>query len=307
MLEGLLGVGNLDHPAFAKLVMKLGLELGRFKQPSYDDEDFLIEDTDGKTYLSGFYGRFMKLPRKERIPFLREWLVISLPDVDLPPAWEEARASLMPVVHAPGYLSYANLRTQNKGLGIGDVSALALAPDLYETLVVDQPMNMLDVTDYHLRAWNVSFADAVAIARTNLRDKLAARTQIAAVAPEIWRVDRAGCGDVYAAARILVPELLQRTASELLVAVPNRDTLLLANAAAPGTFDALVSMLEAASQPPHPHAITSRIYQLVGGALRPFEPAAHSPMSGTYQALLASDVTRRAGIEQEMRSQRRAL
>jgi hypothetical protein len=296
MFEKVFGVGKLDRLAFLRLVARTGVEVGRFESPVVDEENFTISDSGGVMYLHNTHIEFSRMPRRERLPFLREWLERSTP-VDAPTTWDEVRPLLRPTVRDGGYLTFVSLQSLLAGHKTGPLAARDLAPGLYEGLVIDMPMQMLSITDEQLQGWNVSLDDAAEIARNNLRRELG--DTFSPVGPGVW----CATGSEYEAARLTLPDMLHRVCTDPLVVLPNRGLMFVGDPSMPRTFDALVAILEDLDKKGNPHAISNCIYQLEGKTLRPFEPPTDSANRGAYDRLLVQQEMTLYKHEQGLRAQ----
>ncbi|HZO12163.1 MAG TPA: hypothetical protein VFB62_02865 [Polyangiaceae bacterium] len=179
-----------------------------------------------------------------------------------PPAhtWEEAAPRLFPRLRDASYLDLATLRAGNRSYA---PVARAVAPGLFVTLVVDDESSMTNVSAHMLTRWRKRFDAALARARQNLLS--VSLDNFVELADGLWM---APWDDSYAASRLVLPQLLQRLTIDPLVAVPNRDTLLVARAGSKRAVNALTRAIENPSEP-HDHPITNRLFRLREHALEP--------------------------------------
>jgi hypothetical protein len=297
MFEKVFGVGKLDRPAFARLVARTGVEVGRFRSPVVDEENFAIEDGDGGVmFLHNTHVEFSRMSRRERMPFLREWLVRSTPET-VPESWDEIRPLLRPTIRDAGYLTFAGLQSKLAGHDASSIAARPYAPGLFEGLVVDMPTQMLGVNEDQLTRWNVSIDEAAEIARNNLRREL--EDKFSSIGPGVW----CATGSEYEASRLLLPDMLQRVCTNPLVVVPNRGVMFVADPSMSHTFDGLVAILADLEEKGNPHPISHRIYQLDDKTLRPFEPPADAARRTAYELLLVQQDMGLYKHEQGLRTQ----
>jgi hypothetical protein len=142
----------------------------------------------------------------------------------------------------------------------------AIAPGLFATLVIDLPDQMFVVTEDMLAAWHVRFDVAYEIAVARL--EAASDAPFQELVPGLWA---APWSDSYAAARLLLPDLIQEVCASPLIAIPDRNTLLVADPAVPESFDNLVAAI---SQSEDPKPITRRVFRLEGESLHEIVPPA---------------------------------
>lgn len=173
-------------------------------------------------------------------------------------SFADAAVDLLPQIRTLDWV-----RQHGPAFGDGRLVYRALGADLAVCYVIDDSWSMVFVCEGHLRYWNRREEDLYSIACRNLLQRTAA--------PLVDRLHRAAptlvrTGDGYAAARLL---LLDRDAAaeDLLVALPDRDTLWVGAASLEG--DGLESLMaqsaaecEQANRP-----VSPKVYRLAGGAL----------------------------------------
>jgi len=265
MLNSLFGVGDLDLPSFANLVVTQGLEMQRFVEPSVDDNFCVIDGTETMN-LVRLHAKFLSLPRRARMDFIRTTVLAPLPDI--PETWEQKQRSLVPVIRDGAYLAIGELQAKlwSKDEALPFVYR-ELAPGLYIQLVIDTPDKMLCLDGTTLAQANVTFEAALEGARANLRAR--SRDAWIEIEPGLWE---APWRDSYTATRAQLPDVLQRVCPEcdLLVALPTRDRLLVSDMTRPGAYERIVRAVIETDR--SAYAITSRIYCLSDGALRAYQP-----------------------------------
>jgi hypothetical protein len=295
MWRKLFGIGDLDGVKFTQLVVKLGVESGRLEAPDVDPDAMRITDKSGTMHLGNMHAAFLQVPRRRRLAYIHEVVLAPLPEI--PETWEQIKPMLVPVVRDGAYLTFAPLHV---AIAMHDetppIARRPLAPGIFETLVVDTPNKMLVVSEDRLVDWNVSLAEALDAAYGNLRRL--SQDEFTPLMPSLWV---APWSDSYAAARVMLPEILQRVCTDPLVALPNRDTLLVADPSDPHAFALLVLALEKAVEGQH-YPITRQIYQLEHKTLRAFTPPSDTPeeVMKIYQRLLVEEKATSYGREQEL-------
>ncbi len=298
MWSKIFGIGDLDGAKFTQLVAKIGVQTGRLEDPTVDPENMRIADKNGTMHLGNMYGAFKQMPRRKRLGYINEVVLAPLPDI--PDTWEQIKPMLVPVVRDGAYLTFAPLQA---AIAIQKetppIAKRVLAPGIFETLVVDTPNKMLVVSEDRLTDWKVTFDEALDVAYSNLRR--VSQDEFTPLMPGLWI---APWSDSYAAARVMLPEILQRVCTDPLVALPNRDTLLLADPRMPAAFALLVVALEKAVEDQH-YAITRQIYQLENKKLVAFAPPSDTPeeVIKIYERLLIEEKAMSYGREQELHKQ----
>ena len=302
MFRKLFGIGDLDPSAFTKLVAKTGIEMGRFTDPEVDAEEMTIKDASGMLDLHNVYNGFLNLPRRERDKFIRTVILAPLPDV--PETWDDVKSMLLPVVRDGAYLTFAKLQMALAGIDSDtemkstEISYRELAPGLYMTLVVDTPDKMLGVTDDRLKEWGVTFDQALEIAQAKLRR--ASTDKFEEIMPGLWV---APWTDSYAASRVMLPDVLQRVCTNPLVALPNRDTMFVADPSSEEAFAKLVILLEKVAEGNNGYCVTQRIYELQDKTLRLYQAPKDHPAFASYERLLVGEQAVNYEREQDLHRQ----
>lgn len=297
MWRKLFGVGKLSPAKFAELVVEVGVGNGVLENPQIDHEQFAIKAKGQLLNLANIYAAFVRMPRRARLPFITSFLVRP----ELPTTWEDVKPALLPVLRDGAYLTIAQLMVQLQppdDVNLDPtVARRPLVPGLFRTLVIDSPTSMAVVQERQLAEWGVDFDAAFDVAIGNLRAK--SQDAFQQVAPGLWL---APWEDAFAAARLLLPEILQRVCTDPLVCVPNRDVLIVADPTWPDAFPAIVTLLEKIAEDER-YGITRTIYQLEHKTLRPFAiPAAPAEAVATYQRLRLAEQLEAYNQEQELRA-----
>lgn len=280
----LFGIGALDGAAFTRLVAKLGVESGRFVAPNVDAEAMRIRTANEQMALGNRHHMFLQVPRRQRLRFIQEIVLAAQPDA--PKSWADVKATLVPVVRDAGYLAITPLHARTAmGETEGKATTIAsrpLATNIFETLVIDTPVQMVLVTEDRLVEWGVSLEEALDAAKDNLRRQ--SQAPFHRRAPGLWA---APWTDSYAAARVLLPDVLQRVCSDPLVAIPSRDALFVGDARQPGVLAALLEGIELTHENSR-YLITPRIYHLDGKTLRDYTPGTDvdAELRAKYERLL---------------------
>ncbi|HVK85726.1 MAG TPA: DUF1444 family protein [Kofleriaceae bacterium] len=281
MLQRLFGVGELSPEKFAALVAQIGVEEGVLEAPSIDVEEMRITDRDQVMHLHNIYAAFLAAPRRKRLALVRQYAV-STKQLDIPDGFEDVRPRLRPVIRDGAYLALAGLQASRSlapsGAKMPEIAHAPLAPDVYLTFVIDAEHSMAVVSESLLASWGVTFEQAREVAIANLR-RATTEHEFQQIMEHVWV---STWNDSYAAARLLLPDVIQRVCADPLVCIPNRDVLLVADArhGFPGMVAALAEIVEDQRYP-----ISRRVFQLEHHALRAYEP----PADASTEAKLAHD------------------
>ncbi len=278
----LFGIGDLSPKKFARFVAEQARHLGSMSDPVVDDDDFRIVDGDARLNLANIYLRFLQLPRTARLEYIHQCVLTETTAVE---NWEGSRELLRPLLRSAGYLRLAELESRAHGDAWDGqlIASHALVGPLFATLVVDGAHHMELVGERHLAEWKVGFAEAFAIATANLRRE--SDGSFVPISPGLWV---APWPDSYAAARIFVPEVLQRVCTDPFVCVPDRDTLLVADPAISGSVSTLVDFL-ASERQDSAYPLSNQIFALVGKQLRLLDIAPEDPAFAKYRELLVRE------------------
>ena len=281
MFEKLFGIGALSAEKFTQFVVKRGIETGRFTAPTVDAEAMTIREGDGAMNLTNVYRSFLGTPRGKRLAFIDSHILAPPPTI--PDSWAEMKRNVIPVIRDASYLAHADLME----VGAEERPKIVrreLAPGIYLTMVVDLPHQMVLVQSRMLETANVSADEAFDTALTNLRARSDA--PMTEIKPGLWIAP----WPEYNAARASLPDVVQRVCTDPLIAIPDRDTLLVADRARPEAVDVLVTLIIDRAQGTQHYPITSRIYQLDHKTLTPFEVPADSYLARPYRRVLVEEM-----------------
>jgi hypothetical protein len=205
-------------------------------------------------------------------------------------SWDEAAPRLRPRLRGAAFLDLRTLETAAHQQGLTP-AAQEIAPGLYTTLVIDGEQSMTSVSHEMLARWGKSFEEADERARQNL--SAISHDDFFEAAEGVWL---APWDDAYAASRLLLPHVLSRVAVDPLVAIPNRDTLLVAQRS-PSAIGALVDAIDDLSEPDS-YTITRRIFSLSGTTLEPFDLDATHPSAVSHHNGYVRELVRDYGEQQ---------
>jgi hypothetical protein len=248
---------------------------------TYDRERFALIGASGDgnvLFLANLFDEVTQAPPPERRERIARFVGIALRDKPVPPTLEAARAALLPIVRDRMYFEHLALlaepgaRTPPAALRV-IAESLAIAPALDDADTI-RPLATGD-----LEAWKVDFDAAMRPALENLRRKsVAAFESIGPGACEsTWHDD-------YDGARMLLDDVLARceVRGDVVVATPNRATLLVAGADDPTALAALADRIEVGLKAPRANA--GRAYRRTAGVWAPFLPSGPPALARRFEA-----------------------
>jgi len=192
--------------------------------------------------------------------------------------WSAAAPRLRPRLRDSAYLDVAALELGGSRDACG-LAQRALGPGVHLTLVIDEPDVMVDVTEAMLTTWGKTIDQAVARAQANLLARSA--EPFVSLAPGVWV---GPWDDAYAASRATLPDLLSPLTSAAVVAVPDRDTLLVADGCSDQALDALVSCVgDLWGRSPYP--ITPQLFRCDEACWSPLTLPGDHPATARIQEL----------------------
>lgn len=247
----------LGPPSPDKFARQLTTALKRAGDPrkaTYYREKFQIRFTSegqeaGVANLRNFYDEHCRVPRSERSKHLRHivrGLLTYLKDV--PVDFEDARPDLRPIVRGRSYFEFLRLQSEIEGHETPDIPSHDIGDHLSVALVYDLPESMQSINREQLDGWDVSYYEALEIARQNLEETEFA---IASVGDKLYI---SATGDNYDASRLLLTDVIGRLdlQGRPVVAVPNRDTLVIAGDEDEEGLALLADFTEQALKAPRP-------------------------------------------------------
>ncbi len=285
VLRRLVGIGPLEPNEFGQLYLELGRSTGVLDEPTFDADAFAVHDSGSTHYLSNTYSHFLTLRRRQREPYLRHVLRghHQIRQEGLPDTWEDAAPKLLVRLRDAVFLDAIACEGQRRDATVEPLQQ-SLVDGLYLTLVLDSEQTMATVTSDMLDGWGKSFGEALTRARSNLLD--VSLDPFVAVADGVWM---APWDDSYAASRATLYHLLQQVCLDPLVAVPARDSLLLARSRDDEALESLINVMnEIVKSAAYP--ITRRIYQLDKQQLVPFSVPREHAAAVLHQNLLAAEI-----------------
>lgn len=190
---------------------------------------FRLRGGEMRLYLGNLLQDLQNAPRRDRHALLLRFLDGTLsPELEIPAAYADARASLVPVVRTTTDIGIMALCMPQGATDVQEQLPVTqrLSDDLVIAIVHDRPTSMGYVTGRQFATWEVTFEQMLADALDNLRGlpEHEGWVQIGPVWSGTW-------GDSYESSRLLLPDLIHRVGVRDPVAVvPFRDWLLVTGA-----------------------------------------------------------------------------
>ncbi len=270
-MSSVLGIGGLSRASFAELFIDLGVREGLLGAPVLDAARFVVVDHGSRSLeypLEELYQQYLRVPpRARRYQLLRALDAGGAASRVRAPEYGAVADRLLPRLRSRAQLDLASLDEHNRGR-VPRGAFQHVVGDVFATLVIDGEHTMTSVTHPMLAAWGCSFEEALRVAVDNL-----AKRSKAALVPLSVGLWMAPWDDANAASRVLLTDCLRATA-EPVVALPGRDTLLVADGNNDEALARLVSLKGEVAD--SGRRLTEQLFALTDTRLSPFAlPAEH--------------------------------
>lgn len=277
--------GPPSRDRFAEQVIKALRAAGDRREVKYDAENFrLLFSSDGAgagtSHLTNLYLEHCTIPRgrrKRHLSHVVRGLLTYLKEV--PEDLDAARPDLRPAVRTRCYLELMRLHSEIDGHDPPDIPHELIGSHLVAMLVYDLPESMQSISRETLDAWDISFYEAMEIARGNLRE---VEFAMAGIGDALYA---SMSGDNYDASRLLLPELFERLELQgpPLAIVANRDALLITGRDDETGVGMLAELAEKALDAPRPMSGIPVIQE--GGEWVTWTPGPDHPHAAAYRLL----------------------
>lgn len=209
--------------SFATMLLKRIRASGDHRPVTYDAAGFrLLRSNNQVMFLGNTYQEYLRGTKDERETIVRRFLAMwHTSEKPVPEDFDLVKADLLPALRARSYLEVDLLLA---GDGEGTIPPYEIVGDhLALSLVYDLPDSMMTVNDELLGKWNVTFYEAMEVARKNLHDK---PTQCAQIDSAYALTN----GDAYDATRLVVLDFIHQleVKGDVIAMVPNRERLYVA-------------------------------------------------------------------------------
>lgn len=273
--------GKPSKDRFAKIVLKAFADVGVPTKFRYVKEDFsLVSDGDQVFNLHNFYDEYCRLSRADREEALKRWAMVQFETIGgIPDDVDEALENLRPKLWMKWSLEILRFQTRLKGNEWKSAPVMSVGTHLCVALVYDLPHAMASIVPDQLEKWGISFHQAFNAARENLSETPA---KVAHLGESFFA---SVTGDNYDASRIVLLDRLQQlpVKGELIVAVPNRDSLLVTGSEDPDGLRVMFDLVKAAMSEPRP--MSPIPLRLVGDQWFDWDLPSTLPMYHKWRAL----------------------
>lgn len=176
--------------------------------------------------LDNVYRDYCRMSKSERKHVMQKY-VKSMIGNDLPEAFADAKAKVLPILRSKSMIEYVTLATGGDAQAGNFPAFQPFSTDTAIMLAYDTEHSMVTLNESTLAGWGVSFATALAAATDNLRDATVAKFE--QVAPGLFI---GTWGDDYDTSRLLFPDLMYQlgVGGEPLVMIPTRGRIMVASA-----------------------------------------------------------------------------
>lgn len=264
--------------SFANILLKRIRASGDRRPVTYDATGFrLLRSNNQVMFLGNTYQEYLRGTNDDRETIIRRFLAMwHTSEKPVPEDFDLVKADLLPALRARSYLEVDLLLAGN---GEGTIPPYEVVGEhLALSLVYDLPDSMMTVNDELLDKWNVTFYEAMEVARQNLHDK---PTQCAQIDSAYALTN----GDAYDATRLVVLDFIHQleVKGDVIAMVPNRERLYVAGSDDP---DGLAFLLHFAEQDvQHERYVSGLAFRLEGDEWQPWLPPADHPNFERFRRL----------------------
>ncbi len=211
--------------AFGERLLREIRKAGEKRPARFDKEGFkIVVGKDHTFYLNNAFDEYMAADPDQRQQILERYSRLR-EEPDIAKTLEEARAHLVPRVRERFYYESLRLAVEMEGHKLPGFAFKPLADHFVVELAYDLPEQTMQVHQGQLDEWGTTLEDGLLLSLDLLRANTPAPMK--PVRPGLYA---SSWGDSYAPSRILLPEFIAAypVEGEPVVAIPNRDLLLLA-------------------------------------------------------------------------------
>ncbi len=282
--------GVPDKNTFAALAKKHLEASGERRPIVYEQARFQLVVGDGSSgpmnimWLGNAYEEYCALPRDRRDGVLERY--VPMPDFDAFDHKEAVMRSLLPRLRERSYPHLLEHRVRRQlSNPEAKLPALPYRPVgelLAATLCIDLPSQVVDCTEQNYTTWNSSLDELWPVALANL--EALSQKPFRKVGPGVFV--SAFC-DSHDPARMLLPQLFRALPLKgaPVVALPNRNTLIVTGADDDAGLDELLSQHKLGLQDPRP--VMRSVFVLGEGGWAPFSPRPGHPLAVEFNTLHA--------------------
>lgn len=241
--------GPPSRDAFAKLMLEALRKAGAPEPATYDAKTFSLSIAKNQLfYLHNVYDEYCAAPRGQRPEILKRYCGLQAAP-EIPARFEDALPHILPRIRERFFYTATRLQMELQGQAAVDFAYRPFADHYAVELGYDLPQSVALIATSRLTAWDVTFDEALERSWQNLR--AITNRPLEPLRPGLyvsaWR-------DSYDASRAMLHDFIlrHRVKGEPVVALPNRDTLLLTGTQDPEGLSKMAQEVEKAMAGPRP-------------------------------------------------------
>ena len=282
LLDKFFGPPSKDK--FGKIFIKGIQRAGEKRKVVYDPKQscIVVANTGRRMYLDNIYAEYNSTPPAAQADtmrrFVRSWFDS---EKSMPDEYLDASHDLLPAIRSRAYFAVFSLMTQIEGKRASDIAYQPLGEDMAVSLVYDFRDAMRSIGKADLERWNVTFYEALEVARDNLQ-KLPSRFIGPQQGPGIYL---SATNDNYDAARLLLLDMIRQfqVRGEYVAMVPNRDTLIVTGSEDVEGVKGMAALAKDSLKKPRP--MSGLALRLEGDEWLPWMPDRSHPAYPDYRTL----------------------
>ncbi len=252
---------------------------------SYDPEEFEISvagEIKSVLFLGNAYREYCSFSQEDRPKslrrFVRGWLDAHK---TTPEEYADVQPDILPAVRSRSFFESARLRMVIGGDEDTFLQYQTIGDDLGLGLVYDMPDSMKPISNKEIELWGVTFYDALAAARDNLR-QLPPRI----IGPKEGQgIYVFTTNDGYDCSRLIILDLIRQfqVKGNYIAMVPGREMLIVAGSEDTPGLKAMVALTKKAFE--QPRTVSGVALRLVGDEWVSWMPEANHPLYDDFRAL----------------------
>lgn len=253
--------------AFADRLRREILRSGEDRPIRYDKERFSLEVGEGHViYLQNIYEEYCAAPPAVQTDVFRRYVLLK-DDVPLAKTLDEALPHLIPRVRERFFFTSLLLTFEAEGRKLPRFAFKTFADHFAIELAYDLPQQSVHVMQDTLDEWKTALEEALKLAQGNLQAMTTVPLKV--IRPGLYV---SPWNDTYAPSRLLLPEYItsHQVKGEPVVAVANRDLLLLTGSQDPEGLEEMARRVHQARE--KPRFMTGHVLVWSEGAWSLFTP-----------------------------------
>jgi hypothetical protein len=272
---------RLTPERFARLVLARLRRAGADPASRFDAERFAIIEPGGAVFnLGNVYAVYQAASATDREKLMRSFLATwaQCGRYEPPEDLNDARMDLLPVLRSRAYFE-CDVPLMSESLEEGPQLVYQTLNDhLAAGVVYDLPQSTMSVGPEQLGKWGITFYEALEIAKQNLAQKGGQYAKLGGLAIFME-------GDAYDAARMVVPEIIERLqlGGRPVAIAPHRERLFVASEDDAEALEAMAKLV--ADEVELPRAVSGQAFVWDGAEWSEWLPPEGSPLYGAFHNL----------------------